>query len=134
MTDEMFSAYKNALRLHIESVPEAERPKRWTRLKRGWKIPEREKAEARMNAVLAASPAMNGESLTLLCEMVTNLPNIVMRPAPFVDEVAPGAFSNKGTIEFPKFQATLNKVRDYLGKHLDGRDAAEQPSTTKEKS
>lgn len=52
MTDEMFRAYRLALREHIESVPEAERPRRWKRRERGWRIPEREKAEVRINAVL----------------------------------------------------------------------------------
>lgn len=52
MTDDMFRAYRMALHEYIESVPEAERPKRWKRRERGWRIPEREKAEARINAVL----------------------------------------------------------------------------------
>lgn len=51
-TDAMFAAYKGAIKALINSVPPEERAKRWKKNGNGWRIPEREKAEARWRALM----------------------------------------------------------------------------------
>lgn len=53
----MFDAYSSALRNHITSVSADEREGRWgkPRPSKGYRIPEKEKAEVRWRAMLAAA-------------------------------------------------------------------------------
>lgn len=61
-TEEMFKAYKGALRAWVASVPEAERPHRWQTRGYGYRLSEREKAEARWKAMFAVFTAANHSS------------------------------------------------------------------------
>ena len=68
---------------------------------------------------LDAQSYVHGEPMALLCEMVQNLPDVVLHPQAIVEKVGHDAYGNPGTIEFPKFQKTLDKVRAFLKKSID---------------
>ncbi len=54
ITPAMYLAYRSAIRKHIQSVPEDKRRLRWRKDKRGWVIPEKEKAAVRFRAMFKA--------------------------------------------------------------------------------
>lgn len=59
-TDAMYGAYRNAITNLINSTPVEER-KKWKSDHNGYRIPEREKAEARWKAMLNAAPGKLGD-------------------------------------------------------------------------